>query len=122
MPFIRVYLHLVWSTKNRFPFLITPAIRSQVWEHIYINSKLKEINTLLVGGYNDHCHCLVSLGKEQTISKVVQLLKGECSFWINKSGLILDHFPDNKFDWQDEYFVESVSPKSLHHVWNYIYT
>jgi len=112
----------VWSTKNKVPYLITPEIRSKVWEHIYLNSKLKEINTLLVGGHKDHCHCLVSFGKEQTISKVAQLLKGECSFWINKFGLILDHFPNTKFDWQDEYFAESISPKDLHHVWNYILT
>ena len=120
MPFIRVYLHFVWSTKNRKPYLSTPEIRNQVWEHIYLNAKLKEIRTLIVGGHKDHCHCLVSFDKEQTISKVAQLLKGECSFWINKSGLILEHFPNNKFDWQDEYYVESVSPEGLYPVRDYI--
>jgi len=29
-----------------------------------------------VSGYSDHLHCLISLGKEQSISKVAQLIKG----------------------------------------------
>lgn len=120
MPFIKVYLHFVWSTKNRIPYLSSPEIRNQLWEHITLNAKTKDIRTLIVGGYHDHCHCLVSFGKDQTISKVAQLLKGECSFWINKSGLILEHFPNNKFDWQDECFVESVSPEGLFQVRDYI--
>jgi hypothetical protein len=68
-----------------------------------------------VNGYADHCHCLVSLGTDQTIQKVIQMIKGECSRWINKEGLTKD-----KFDWQDEYFAVSVSESQLNRVRNYI--
>lgn len=117
---INVFLHFVWATKNRTPYLITPEIRKLVWQHIEINAKAKGIYILAINGHKDHCHCIVSLNKEQTISKIVQLLKGECSFWINKSNLITEYFPTEKFDWQDDYFVESVSPHLLHSVRNYL--
>jgi len=120
MSFIKIYLHFVWATKNRVPYLSSKSIRDDVWDHIHLNSKIKEIHTLYVGGHKDHCHCLVSLSKDQTISKIAQLLKGESSFWINKSGLIKDQFQDLKFDWQDEYYVESVSYSGLSNVINYI--
>jgi putative transposase len=43
MPHIKVYLHFVWSTKNREPFLKTLEIREKVWQHIKENSKTKDI-------------------------------------------------------------------------------
>ncbi len=32
----------------------------------------------------EHCHCIVSLGEDQTMRKIMQLIKGESSYWINK--------------------------------------
>ena len=122
MPFIRVYIHFVWSTKNRYPFLKTKEMRLKVWNHIRENAKEKGIFIDFINGYNDHCHCLVSLGVDQTIQKVMQLIKGESSFWINKQGLLAD-LPSaeiEKFEWQDEYFAASVSESMLVIVRNYI--
>lgn len=31
MPFIKIYIHLVFSTKNRVPFFNTSAVRVKVW-------------------------------------------------------------------------------------------
>ena len=80
MPFIKVYIHFVWSTKNREPFLITPKIRKTLWQHIKENAKEKGIFIDFINGYCDHCHCLVSLGVDQNIQKIMQLIKGESSF------------------------------------------
>jgi putative transposase len=87
MPFVKVYIHLVWSTKNRVQFLDSFELREKVWRHIRDNAKKKGLFVDFVNGYSDHCHCLISLGTNQTIEKVVQLIKGESSFWINKEGL-----------------------------------
>jgi len=122
MPFIKVYIHFVWSTKNRHPFLKTKEMRLKVWNHIRENAKEKGIFIDFINGYNDHCHCLVSLGVDQTIQKVMQLIKGESSFWINKQGILAD-LPSaeiEKFEWQDEYFAVSVSESMLVIVRNYI--
>lgn len=87
MPFIKVYIHYVWSTKDSIPFLDSPELRQKTWDHIRYNAKDKGIYVDFINGYQEHCHCLVSLGNNQTIDKVAQLLKGESSNWINKNGL-----------------------------------
>lgn len=115
MPFIKIYIHLVWSTKNRVPYLSSPEVRKKVWQHIKDNAVQKGIFVDFVNGYSDHCHCLVSLSSDQQIQKVVQLIKGESSFWINKEKLTQD-----KFAWQDEYFAVSVSESMVDTVRNYI--
>lgn len=115
MPFIKVYIHFVFSTKKWEPLLHSQEIRSKVWNHIRENGKKKGIFIDCINGYNNHCHCLISLGSEQTISKVMQLIKGESSFWINKNNLC-----KGKFEWQDEYFAVSVSESILNRVRNYI--
>jgi putative transposase len=115
MPFIKVYIHFVWSTKNRHPSLNSKELRLKVWQHIKVNAKTKGIFIDFISGYSDHCHCLISLGTDQTIQKVMQLIKGESSFWINKNQLTKE-----KFEWQDEYFAVSVSESVLEKVRNYI--
>jgi putative transposase len=115
MPFVKVYIHFVWSTKNREPFLETKEIRDKVWFHIKDNAQKKGIFIDFVNGYSQHCHCLVSLGIDQTIQKTIQMIKGESSFWINKEGLT-----KSKFEWQDEYYAVSVSESMIEKVRNYI--
>ena len=68
-----------------------------------------------VGGYKQHVHCLISLGKDHTISGVLQLIKGESSFWINKNKIV-----QGKFAWQDDYWAASVSESHLDQVRKYI--
>ncbi len=113
MPHIRVWIHFVWSTKNREPFS-TDRIRKDVFEHLKENAKTKGIYVDFIGGYIDHIHCLISLGSDQKISKIVQLIKGESSHWINKNNLT-----QGKFGWQDEYFAVSVSEMNIESVRKY---
>jgi putative transposase len=115
MTFIKVYVHFVWSTKNREPLLNSPEIRKNVWDHIKENAKGKEIFIDTISGYEDHCHCLISLGTDQTMSKIMMLIKGESSFWINKHKV-----STKKFEWQDEYFAVSVSESMVGKVREYI--
>ena len=115
MPFIKIYIHLVFSTLNRKSFLNSSDLRIKLWKHIKENSTKKGIFIDMVNGYSDHCHCLISLGSNQTIEKIVQLIKGESSYWINKNELTKE-----KFAWQDEYFAVSVSESMIENVRNYI--
>ena len=116
MSWVRVYIHMVFSTKNREPFLNSKELRKQVFRHIKKNADEKGIWLDCVNGWQEHAHCLISLGKEQSISKVAQLIKGESSFWINQNKLT-----ENKFIWQDDYWVVGVSESHLKSVREYIY-
>ena len=86
-----------------------------MWKHIKQNSEEKEVFIDRINGFSDHCHCLISLGSNQTIEKVAQLIKGESSHWINKNDVISE-----KFSWQDEYLAVSVSESHIDRVRNYI--
>jgi putative transposase len=83
MSFLKVWLHIVWSTKLRKP-LLTGDIPTGGFMHIKNNASSKGIYVDHINGYTHHLHCLVSLEAEQTIAKTVQLLKGENAFWIKK--------------------------------------
>ena len=107
-------IHLVWGTKDREPVLIGEK-RKILFDHILANAKEKKIHIDTLGGYTDHVHCLLSLGGDQTISKVAQLIKGESSFWANQENLILP-----KLIWAEDYFAASVSESAVQKVRDYI--
>jgi putative transposase len=92
MSWIRIWVHLVFSTKNREPYLSDIESRKKIFQHIKQNAEEKEIWLDNIGGHNNHIHCLVSLGKEQSISKVAQLIKGESYHWINENKLTKSKF------------------------------
>ena len=116
MSWVRVYIHLVFCTKNREPFLNSKELRKEVFQHIKNNAVEKEIWLDCVSGWQEHAHCLISIGREQTISKVAQLIKGESSFWINQNKLT-----KKKFVWQDDYWAVGLSESHLQSVRNYIH-
>lgn len=114
MSYTRIWVHAVFSTKNWNPTL-HESIRQKVFTHIKENAKKKEIIMLEVNGYVDHAHCLFAMHKELSISKTMQLIKGESSYWINKNNLC-----QWKFQWQDDYWAVSVSESGVSSVQNYI--
>ena len=114
MSFIKVYVHYVWSTKNRQAFL-NENIRYDIFSHIRENARNKNIYIDFINGYEDHVHCLVSLNDNLSIAKIAQLIKGESSFWINKNKLTVE-----KFSWQDEYLAVAVCDERIKTVRKYI--
>jgi len=114
MPYVRIWIHLVWSTKNRFPYMVGD-LRRRICEHIAENASSKNISVDCINGSTDHLHALIFLGSDQTIAKIAQLLKGESSHWVNKENL-----SRLRFEWQDDYFAESVSLSALSSIRRYI--
>lgn len=115
MSWVRIWVHMVFATKNRQPLLENKEARDKVFDHIRFNAKEKKIWLESINGHKEHAHCLVSLGKNQAISKVAQLIKGESSIWINKN-----RFIENHFNWQDDYWAVSVSESHVDSLKNYI--
>ena len=63
----------------------------------------------------EHIHCLFHLRPDMSLSKALNLIKGESSYWISKNRIIMSHFK-----WADEYYASSVSEPQLNKVRNYI--
>ncbi|MFA5012836.1 MAG: IS200/IS605 family transposase [Ignavibacteria bacterium] len=114
MSYVRILVHLVFSTKNR-ESLLSKEIRDKLYIHIHEYAGTKDIFLESIGGWNDHIHLLISLGKEQNISKIANLLKGESSFWINKGKLL-----EIKFSWQDDYYAVSIGESGREKLIDYI--
>jgi putative transposase len=114
MSFIKVYVHYIWSTKNRMP-LLSENIRENVFKHIRENARKKRIFVDFINGYTNHVHCLISLNDDLSIGKIAQLIKGESSYWINQNKLIPE-----KFEWQDEYLAIGIGDDKIQVVRDYI--
>jgi len=102
MSYIKIWIHCVWTTKDRTPYL-KDGIKDKVILHILENAKHLGIYIEKLNGHHEHLHALISLGSSQNISDLMQQIKGESSFWINKNKLTR-----LKFEWQDDYYAVSV--------------
>ena len=102
MSYVKIWVHAVWGTKNRYPYL-TEEVKYKVIDHIRENAKNKKIYIDTLDDHNDHLHCLLALNADHTISNAMQLIKGEVAFWINKQKIT-----NEKFEWSDKYFAVSV--------------
>lgn len=114
MSYVRIWLHCVWGTKNRIPFL-NDSNKLIILTHIRENAKSKGIYIDFINGHKEHIHCIISLDAEQTLAKTIHLIKGESSFWINQNKLT-----HGSFEWADEYFAVSVSESQIDNVREYI--
>jgi len=114
MSYVRIWVHCVWGTKNNVPYF-TNSNKNNIIGHIRENAREKDIYVDFINAHKEHIHCLISLNPDQAISKVMQLIKGESSYWINKNKII-----KTRFEWADEYFAVSISESDVNKVREYI--
>ena len=101
---VQIYVHLVWSTKRRQPFLKDPTVRERLHAYIAGICKHQKSPALIIGGIEDHVHLLCRLGKTIDISALVRDLKSDSSEWLKNESLRGD------FYWQTGYGAFSISP------------
>jgi len=58
MGYLKIWIHLVWTTKNRVPIL-TYELRRDILNHIRENAEKKGIYIDFINGYLEHVHCLI---------------------------------------------------------------
>lgn len=110
-----VYLHLVFSTKDRRPWLRDGAMRESLHAYLGRVSKQLDCPALLVGGVEDHVHLLARFGRTISQADWVKELKRVSNKWLKKQGR---DFSD--FEWQGGYADFSVSSSQLEKVKSYI--
>ena len=76
-----LHYHLLFSTKNRHPWIV-PEIEDRVWSFIGGIARKHKITALQVGGVEDHIHALVTAPPTIAPFQIAQFLKGGASEWI----------------------------------------
>jgi REP element-mobilizing transposase RayT len=110
-----VYIHLVFSTKDRRPPLRDKATRDALHSYLGGISKQLDCPPILVGGVEDHIHLLARFGRTITQAEWVKELKRVSNIWLKGQG---GDYTD--FEWQGGYAGFSVSQSNLEPVKQYI--
>ena len=110
-----VYLHLVFSTKERRPFLKDPALRAECHAYLGGISKKLDCPVILAGGVEDHVHILARQSRSITQADWVKELKRASSLWIKERDPAA-----RDFAWQAGYGVFAVSFSHVEKVTEYI--
>jgi putative transposase len=112
---VQIYLHIVFSTKRRKPFLQNNEIREKTYAYMAGICKKLECPAIIVGGTEDHVHIFNRLSKNITVANFLRELKRSSSGWIKTLSSTL-----SSFYWQNGYGAFSVSPKHTDNIKNYI--
>nr|WP_259071728.1 IS200/IS605 family transposase [Mucilaginibacter sp. X4EP1] len=108
-----LWVHLIWSTKNRVPIL-TPQLKNEVYSVINNIANDHEIYLDCINGVEDHVHLLIRLRTDQSVADIVKTIKAKS--W--------EYFKDDAekyITWQDGFASFSISPTHLPRVRSYIY-
>lgn len=111
----RIWSHLVFSTKDRHPFLSDGDARNQLFAYMATILRNHDCPTLQIGGAPDHIHALFLLSKNCSIAQIVYEVKRSSSKWIKTQGQTYE-----KFHWQSGYGAFSVSQSHVEQVRRYI--
>ena len=109
-----LFYHLVFSTKNREPWLF-PNIEQRIWSYLAGVARAHKITPLQIGGVEDHIHALVMAKPTIAVFEIAKFLKGDSSKWIHQEFVNM-----SAFAWQDGYGGFSVSKSDVPDVVSYI--
>ena len=112
---VRIYVHIVYSTKRRQPFLRDSGLREKT--HRYLAGICRNLGSpaLIIGGVEDHVHILCRLGKTIATADLIRDLKRDSSKWIK-----IEQPRLAEFHWQHGYGAFSISPAHVDAVSEYI--
>ncbi len=116
----KLAIHLIYSTKNRHPFLSKEEERTKM--EAYQVGIFKELDcpSVVTKIMPDHAHTLFLLSRTRSVAEVVKEVKKGSSGWIKE---ISDEMKDpmlGKFAWQTGYGAFSVSESNIPKVIAYI--
>ena len=112
----KVIVHIVYSTKNREPWLEDKAIRGELFAYnASILSSSMGCPVIMIDGVEDHIHILCLLSRKFSIMDVIKKSKTETSKWLKRQGPEL-----GSFHWQAGYGIFSVDESKLKQTKRYI--
>lgn len=107
-----ILVHLVFSTKNRRPF-IAPQVEDELWRYLATICTAHGCQAHRVGGVDDHVHILCGLARTIPVSKLLEEVKASSSKWMKTKGV-------GEFGWQNGYGAFSIGQSQFDGVAAYI--
>jgi REP element-mobilizing transposase RayT len=111
----RIWLHIVFSTKERRAYLQNEDLRDEVFRMLGYHANQAGCPPARIGGWIDHVHVLCGLSRTVTVAQLVEVLKRETSKWAKQRAADL-----STFHWQNGYGAFSVSQSIVEQVIDYI--
>jgi REP element-mobilizing transposase RayT len=111
---VYLYVHVIWCVARREAVLTRP-VRRVLFAHVQKEAGEKGIKIVVMGGVEDHVHCLLQLMPAQNLAQVVRTVRSASSEWVNVNKLLAA-----VFEWEEGYAAYSVSPSGVAAVVDYI--
>jgi putative transposase len=112
--YTQIHIHSVFSVKNR-KCLIAPDWQDELYQYMTGIIQNHNHKVLAINGMPDHVHILFGMRPSQSLSELMQDVKGSSSLWINQKGFIA-----GKFAWQEGYGAFSYAMSDINRVVDYI--
>ncbi len=112
--YTQIHIQAVFTVQNR-DCIIQNGWKDELYKYITGIIRNKHHKSLIINGMPDHLHLLIGLRPTQSLSDLMQDIKGNSSQWINDRKFIR-----GKFSWQEGYGAFSYSKSELSNVIQYI--
>jgi REP element-mobilizing transposase RayT len=112
--YTQIHIQFVFAVKFR-DGLIHWSFKDELYQYIAGIIKHHNHKLLAINGMPDHIHIFVGMRPSQSLSDLLQDIKGSSSKWINEK-----KFLKVKFEWQEGYGAFSYSKSQVNNVINYI--
>ncbi len=112
--YTQIHIHAVFAVQNR-ECIIKKEWKDELYKYISGIVKNNNHKLLAINGMQDHIHILVGMRPAQSLSDLMQDIKGGSSKWINDK-----RFVRGKFSWQEGYGAFAYNKSTLPVVISYI--
>jgi REP element-mobilizing transposase RayT len=112
--YTQIHIQAVFVVQNR-DCVILKSWKDELYKYITGIIQNHNHKVLAINGMPDHVHVLIGMRPTQSLSELMQDIKGGSSNWINQKG-----FVKGKFSWQEGYGAFSYSKSHVDAVIDYI--
>jgi putative transposase len=112
--YTKLHNHIIFTVQNR-GCLIKQEWKNELYKYITGIIQNHNHKLLAINGMSDHVHILIGMRPTQSVSELVQDIKGDSSKWINGSKFIKGYF-----SWQEGFGAFSYSKSDVESVISYI--
>lgn len=112
--YTQIHIQFVFAVKFRHG-LISSSWKDELYQYITGIVQNNKHKLICINGMPDHVHILIGIRPHQSISDLMQDVKGGSSKWINEK-----KFLKGKFEWQQGYGAFSYSKSHVKDVIHYI--